>query len=136
MSREANRIAVVTVSDRCSQGSEEDKSGPFLGDYLREKGHEIALSSCIPDDFLTIQVRMFDLEVRANLTSLHHQKNLIDLSDSDKVDIVITSGGTGFTERDVTPEATRSILEKEAPGLVVSMISEGIKSTPFAALSR
>ncbi|XP_074602581.1 molybdenum cofactor synthesis protein cinnamon [Brevipalpus obovatus] len=118
MSRSVTRIAVITVSDRCSQGISEDQSGPYIRRFMQEKGHEVVHDACIPDDFSTIQ------------------KCLVDLSDSDRIDVILTTGGTGFTDSDVTPEATKSVLQKEASGIVISMISQSIKFTQFAALSR
>ncbi|HSJ29736.1 MAG TPA: MogA/MoaB family molybdenum cofactor biosynthesis protein [Acidimicrobiia bacterium] len=108
--------AVVTVSDGVNAGTREDVSGETLVDMLGRAGFEVAERLVIPDD--------------AGLIS-RTIRGLID-----RVALVLTTGGTGFGPRDVTPEATRQVIEREAPGLATLMIVRGLESTPMAALSR
>ncbi len=115
---DAIRSAVVTVSDRSARGEREDVSGPLLRKYLEEKGADVAGYRVVPDE-------------RPAITA-----TLIELSDRDGVDLILTTGGTGPAPRDVTPEATLEVLDREMPGLAELLRSEGSKHTPFAALSR
>ncbi|WP_430885524.1 MogA/MoaB family molybdenum cofactor biosynthesis protein [Fusibacter sp. JL216-2] len=110
--------AVVTVSDKGSQGLREDTSGPLLSKMLKNDGYDIVHECIIPDDQKTIM------------------DTLIELSDRMKVNLILTTGGTGFSMRDVTPEATEAILERRAPGLSELARLESLKITPKAALSR
>ncbi len=111
------RIAVLTVSDRCAAGAAQDKSGPLISALLRE-GAETADYKIVPDEREEI--------VRA----------LLSFCDDLGVDVVFTTGGTGFAPRDVTPEATREVIEKEAPGIAEAIRAESMKITPRAMLSR
>lgn len=108
--------AILTVSDGVAQGHREDLSGPALVSLLESEGYTVVARGTVPDE---------DSEISQGIKDLAGQAAL-----------VITTGGTGFGPRDVTPEATRSLLDREAPGLVVLMVSEGIKASPVAALSR
>lgn len=112
------RFAVLTISDRSAKGERADASGPLLASIVRENGGEAAHISILPDDRTA---------VRAELEAV---------ADSGSVDIILTTGGTGFAPRDVTPEATRDVLDKEAPGLAEAMRAESQKKTGTAMLSR
>ena len=112
------RAVVVTVSDRSSRGEREDESGPALRAALEEMGIEVVASRLVPDE-------------RDEITAA-----LLELADREGVDLVVTTGGTGPAPRDVTPEATRAVIEREMPGLAELMRLEGLKHTPFAVLSR
>lgn len=108
----------ITVSDSCSAGEREDVSGLVLLEALKTWGAVIHSYECLPDDRPTIAGR------------LRH------LADSGDVDLIVTTGGTGFAPRDVTPEATRDVLDREAPGLAELMRLRSLEKTPMAALSR
>lgn len=111
--------AVLTVSDRSFRGEREDLSGPLLRDLAMALGGEVISYAVVPDE---------EAQIRAAL---------VDLVDRQGVDLVLTTGGTGPTPRDVTPEATRAVIEREMPGLAELMRLEGYrKYTPFAVLSR
>jgi len=112
-------VGILTISDRCSRGETEDKSGPLIGQMVRERlSAEVKLTGCVPDE----------REVIAS--------TLISWCDQEGVDLILTTGGTGFAPRDVTPEAMRDVIEREAPGLAEAMRREGAKLTPHAMLSR
>ncbi|XP_065208186.1 gephyrin [Planococcus citri] len=113
-------VGILTVSDRCYLGQTEDKSGEaieneFKVEYLGKA--EVVIKACVPDETLSIQ------------------EKLIEWS-KDNVNLIITTGGTGFAPRDVTPEATKAVIEKEANGMSMALISGSLKITPFAMLSR
>lgn len=110
--------AVITVSDKGSQGLREDTSGPALTKMLEENGYTVAYTAIIPDDLETIQ------------------KELLHCADSLELCLVLTTGGTGFSPRDVTPEATEAILERRAPGIPEAMRAESMRITPMGCLSR
>lgn len=112
------RLAILTVSDAASRGERDDTSGDAVERWARERGHEAVARALVPDE---------PDRIRARLT---------EWSDGGEVDLVVTTGGTGFTERDVTPEATRAVLERDAPGLAEAIRLEGAGSTPAAWLSR
>lgn len=113
------KAGVLTVSDRASQSIYPDRSGPRLCELLRARGDvEVARCEVVPDDTATITER------------------LRRWCDQDHLDLVLTAGGTGLGPRDETPEATRGILDKEAPGLAEALRAEGSRSTPLAWLSR
>lgn len=107
---------VVTVSDSASRGEREDASGPLACRLLRELGCEAGEPVVVPDERAAIAVAL-----RAAAQSSR---------------LVLTTGGTGLGPRDVTPEATRDVLEREAPGLAELIRAEGVRKTPLAALSR
>lgn len=108
--------AVLTISDSCHQGTREDLSGPRLQQSLRDAGFEITFTKIVPDDAALIASTLREAAVRALF--------------------VVTTGGTGISARDVTPEATRSICDRLLDGVAELMRAEGSKQTPFAALSR
>lgn len=115
------KVGVLTVSDRCSRGQAEDKSGPNLQKILRSssalKVNEI-LSDCVPDEANEIK------------------RVLLKWCDTENVHVILTTGGTGFSPRDITPEVTSEIIERPAQGLTLQMLSESLKVTPMAMLSR
>ncbi|MGZ4155422.1 MAG: molybdopterin-binding protein, partial [Actinomycetota bacterium] len=109
--------AVVTVSDGVTQGTRADESGDVAERLLRDAGYELAERTVVPDDWPAIEAVLASLAARG-------------------VSLVTTTGGTGFGPRDVTPEATRAVIEREAPGLAELMRRAGLEKTPMAALSR
>ena len=111
-------VAVVTISDKGSKGQREDLSGPVLVDMLNNSGYEIIHTCIIPDECDQIK----DI--------------LLKLSDQLKVNLVLTTGGTGFSPRDITPEATEAVIDRRTPGLTELTRQESLKITPKAALSR
>jgi len=112
------RAKILVLSDAASQGQREDRSGPAVRELLETRGWQAVSVEVLPDDRDAIR------------------KKLVALTDAGDCDAVLTSGGTGVGPRDVTPEATRAILEKEIPGLAELMRTEGFKKTPRAVLSR
>lgn len=112
------RAVVITVSDRSSRGERADESGAMLARLLAEAGAEVVAREVISDD----------LEPLADL--------LRAAAGRPEVNLVVTTGGTGLSPRDNTPEATRSVIEREAPGLAEAMRAETLKKTPTAMLSR
>jgi molybdopterin adenylyltransferase len=113
------RVGIVTVSDRASQGEYEDHSGPVIRDVVSGRlGWQIAVEEIVPDDR--------DAIVAA----------LRRLADDEKLDLVLTTGGTGFSPRDVTPEATLEVMDRTAPGLAEAMRAASLRVTPHAMLSR
>lgn len=112
------RAKILVLSDLAAQGQREDKSGPAVRDILEGHGWQVVTLDVLPDEFGQIR------------------DCLKEWTDSGDCDAVFTSGGTGLGPRDVTPEATRSVIETEVPGLAELMRASGIKSTPLAALSR
>lgn len=110
--------AVITVSDQGSRGLRRDTSGPAVCDMLEAAGFSVAYTAIVPDE-------------RAEIACA-----LCRCADELKADLIITTGGTGLSPRDVTPEATRSVLEREIPAIPVAMWVEGLKLTPRAMLSR
>ena len=112
------RFGILTLSDRSSRGERADSSGPALALLIQAEGWSVIRQSILPDD---------ESEIR---------KILIDWADSAEMDIILTTGGTGFSPRDVTPEATRTVIERDAPGLAEAMRAASLKITPHAMLSR
>ncbi len=112
------RVAVLTVSDGCFSGQREDRSGDLIVEWCTRCKYELTDRTVVPDE--TDQI----------------VPQLVRWADSGDVDIVLTTGGTGFSPRDVTPEATRSVLDKEAPGLADAIRRQGLPHTPTAVLSR
>src|SRR5512142_1107743 len=113
------RIGILTISDRAYAGVYEDESGPALAELVQAHFHEdIDLTHIVPDEFMEIR------------------RALEKWCDDARLDLILTTGGTGFAPRDVTPEATRAVLEKEAPGLVQAMIAASLNKTPHAMLTR
>jgi molybdenum cofactor synthesis domain-containing protein len=112
------RVAVITVSDSAVAGTREDRSGPAVRERAESFGWTVSALELVPDE----SHRIADAVRR--------------LADSGEVSVVLTTGGTGVALRDVTPEATRGVIEREIPGLGELMRSEGLKFTPKAVLSR
>jgi molybdopterin adenylyltransferase len=112
------RAAVVTVSDKGYAGEREDASGPLLANLLRKMGAEVVSQTVVPDEQAPIEAV------------------LIELADEVRVDLVVTTGGTGPAPRDVTPEATQAVIERPMPGLAEVLRSEGYRKTPMAVISR
>ena len=113
------RVAILTSSDRASQGEYEDLSGPALTQLIIQKLEaEVVTTAVLPDEQDKISAC------------------LVNWSDQLNIDVILTTGGTGFSPRDVTPEATLAILDKQTPGLAEVMRSEALKITPHAMLSR
>ncbi len=113
------RIAILTISDRSSQGTRPDTSGPLIGSMMTETLQaNIVETLVVPDDRATISA------------------TLKKWCESGDIDLVLTTGGTGFSPRDVTPEATRDVLDREAPGMAEAMRAASLQNTPHAMLSR
>ena len=112
------RFGILTVSDRSARGEREDTSGPALVQHIEAQGWTVIRQSLLPDDESAIR----DL--------------LLSWADSAEMDVILTTGGTGFAPRDITPEATRAVIDREAPGLAEAMRSASLKITPHAMLSR
>lgn len=112
------RAAVLTVSDMGSRGEREDTSGAAIREMLVNAGIEIDRHEIVPDERQAISAK------------------LTEWADSGVIAAIITTGGTGLGPRDVTPEATKSIVDYEAPGIVEAMRTEGLRHTPLAMLSR
>lgn len=110
-------FSVLTVSDRCSKGICEDKSGPLIVEFLTPYGKT--------KEYITVPDEQKEIE-----------KALIYLCDDVKADIVFTTGGTGFAPRDVTPEATKAVWDREAPGIAEGIRQKSMEITPKAMLSR
>ena len=111
------KIGIITVSDRCSEGKREDKSGPLIRQMVESLG-EVIKYEIIPDEKAPVRGAI---------------KEAVDQL---KTDLVLTTGGTGVSFRDVTPEATREVVEKEIPGFGELMRQKSFKITPLAVLSR
>ncbi len=113
------RIAILTASNRASAGIYEDKSGPALEQLVLQTLPATIIETCIvPDD-------------RGQIS-----RQLREWADSGNIDLILTTGGTGFTPSDITPEATLDIIEKQAPGLCEVMRAQALAITPHAMLSR
>ncbi|MFA9403916.1 MAG: molybdenum cofactor biosynthesis protein B [Anaerolineales bacterium] len=112
------RIAVLTISDRSAQGEREDRSGPLIQEIALQRGWEVIATDIIADEQVEIEER------------------LVSWCDSGEIDLVLTTGGTGFSPRDRTPEATCKVVERLAPGLAEAMRARSMSKTPHAMLSR
>lgn len=112
------KAAVVTLSDKGYAGEREDKSGPLLCEMLERAGYEVIRTLILPDEYEEIK------------------ECLCTLCDKDRADIVFTTGGTGLSPRDCTPEATLAVAEKNVPGIAEAMRLASLKVTPRAMLSR
>ena len=109
---------VITASDACSRGEREDKSGELLVELLTGIGAHIVAKEILADDFEPLSDK------------------LREYADRPDVNLILTTGGTGFGLRDNTPEATRRVIERDAPGLSEAMRNETLKNTPMAMISR
>jgi molybdopterin adenylyltransferase len=112
------KVAILTISDRGSRGEREDSSGPLIREMLKDLPAEVVHYEIIPD------------EKKKIIKAL--KKNADEL----KADLILTTGGTGLSPRDVTPDATREVIEKEVPGFSEAMRAESLKKTPHAMISR
>lgn len=112
------RAVIITVSDRGARGEREDGSGPEIARLIQSMGMEIVGRQVIPDEKEVIS------------------QALINWSDAEKTDLILTTGGTGVSPRDVTPEATREVIEREIPGMAEAMRRQSMIVTPHAMISR
>lgn len=112
------KAAVLTISDGCARGEREDLSGKRLVELLQQANWEIVRHDVIPDDFLAVV------------------RKLVRYADEDGVALVITTGGTGPAPRDITPEATRMVIEKSFPGIAETLRRQSETKNKYAALSR
>jgi molybdenum cofactor synthesis domain-containing protein len=108
--------AVLTVSDSCSRGEKVDLSGPAVSETLERRKFRVVVRSVVPDEIVAIQEKLIELCRSARL--------------------VVTTGGTGVAPRDVTPEATRAVIDRLVEGIAEQMRSEGMRKTRYAVLSR
>jgi molybdopterin adenylyltransferase len=114
-----SKVGILTISDRGAAGLAEDKSGPLIQQIVTQQlAARVTHLAIVPDEVEAIQ------------------QKLLAWVDRDHLDLILTTGGTGFAPRDVTPEATRQVLHKEAPGLVWAMLRDSLAATPHAMLSR
>jgi molybdopterin adenylyltransferase len=112
------RTAIITLSDKGSKGERVDESGKLIGEMVTSIGASVQVYEILPDEFSLIA------------------STLERLSDSGGLDLIITTGGTGVGPRDVTPEATRKVIDRELPGMAEAMRAESLKKTPHAMISR
>ena len=112
------RAAVLTVSDRSFRGERPDAGGPLVAEMLKNAGYEVALTAIVPDEQAQIE------------------EKLRELADSGEVQLLVTTGGTGFAPRDVTPEATEAVINRVAPGIAEAMRAASVQITPRGMLSR
>jgi molybdenum cofactor synthesis domain-containing protein len=112
------RLAILTISDAGSRGERADGSGDLIAGWARERGYALIERALVPDE-------------TGPIASI-----LAEWSDSNRADVILTTGGTGLTARDVTPEATRAVLDKEAPGIAEALRMSSFPRFPRAALSR
>jgi molybdopterin adenylyltransferase len=110
-------IAIITVSDRSSKGVRDDLSGPEIRKWAELQGYKVKSETIVPDELDKIK------------------EKLIEFSDAG-YDLILTTGGTGFAPRDVTPEATKAVIDREAPGFAEAMRAKSLAITPHAMLSR
>lgn len=110
--------AVITISDKGAAGQRVDTSGPMLCGLVRDCGYDVQYTAIIPDDMGTIQ------------------RELVKCCDELQLALILTTGGTGFSPRDVTPEATKAVMERETPGITELMRAESMKITKRGCLSR
>jgi len=111
------RVGILTVSDRSARGEREDASGPALAAYLRDHGWPVERTAVVSDDQTGIESQLVTWA-------------------GDHLDLILTTGGTGFSPRDHTPEATAAVCDRMAPGMAEAMRQAGSEKTPHAMLSR
>jgi len=109
-------VAVLTLSDKGSKGKRKDESGPLIAEIIKKIGGKILSYEILPDEKNLIKKKLLSL--------------------CNKVDLILTTGGTGLSPRDVTPEATLEVIKREIPGIPEVMRYEGLKKTPYAMISR
>lgn len=112
------RVAILTASDKASAGQRTDESGELVARMVHEAGHDVMRRDIVPDNRALIA------------------EHLRVWADDELCDVIITTGGTGLTERDVTPEATRDVAEREVAGIATALVVNGLAHTPYAALTR
>jgi len=112
------RIAILTISDAGARGERADTSGDMIVNWVAARGYELATRDLVPDDVVAIASR------------------LTSWADAGEADLILTTGGTGLSARDVTPEATRAVIERDAPGIAERLRVLCLTSFPNAALSR
>ena len=112
------QAGIITVSDKCSQGKREDLSGPAIAEMLADVAIEIKYTTIIPDE--TDQIK----------------EAIINFADVKKLDLILTTGGTGVSPRDLTPDATLEVIEKQIPGMSEAMRQKSLLITPHAMISR
>ncbi len=112
------RFGILTLSDRSARGERADASGPALANLIQAEGWSVVKQDLLPDSQLAIQRR------------------LQSWASSGEMDVILTTGGTGFSPRDVTPEATRAVIDRDAPGIAEAIRAASLKITPHAMLSR
>lgn len=116
--KKISKVAVIVVSDKGYRGEREDRSGKYIISFFKERNWDIADYSIVPDEKDMIK------------------EKLLDICNNEKANLIITTGGTGFSPRDVTPEATKEVTEREVPGFSEIIRIEGQKKTSRAILSR
>ena len=114
----AVRVAILTVSDACSAGSRADTSGDAIAEWIESAGFTLATRDVVPDETDRIA------------------QVLLQWADNEMANVILTTGGTGLAPRDVTPEATRAVIDREAPGVAEAIRAAGRKHTARSALSR
>jgi molybdopterin adenylyltransferase len=112
------RVAILTISDACSRGERADASGDTIASWVAGRNYVLAARALVPDETVEIV------------------RPLLQWCENDEADLVITTGGTGLAPRDVTPEATRLIIEREAPGIAEELRRHGMASTKYSMISR
>lgn len=112
------RFGILTVSDRSARGARPDASGPALVEVVQQQGWQVTHQDILPDERVALSER------------------LANWADSGDLDVILTTGGTGFSPRDVTPEATQAVIERPTPGLTEAMRAISLQATPHAMLSR
>ena len=112
------RFGILTISDRSSRGERPDVSGRLLVNQVESQGWKVLWVDVIPDETDKIEA------------------TLVEWADSGEIDVILTTGGTGFSSRDVTPEATANVIDRDTPGLAEAMRAASMKITPHAMLSR
>lgn len=112
------KTAIITLSDKGYAGEREDKSGPLIREMIERAGYEVTEMVLLPDEQMMIE------------------EKLTELCDERETDLILTTGGTGFSPRDCTPEATLAVAERNAPGIAEAMRYASLQITPRAMLSR
>lgn len=112
------KVGIITASDKGSRGEREDVSGMVIKEMIEQEGYQVEDYQILPDDRETLS------------------KAMIKMSDDNNIQLILTTGGTGFSKRDWTPEATKDIIHREAPGIAEGMRYHSLQITPRAMLSR
>ncbi len=113
------RVGILTISDRSARGERPDEGGPLIANIITDQfGWDCSLTALVPDELYQIRDK------------------LVDWADHDRCDLILTTGGTGFAPRDITPEATRAAIEREAPGIPEALRAASLAITKHAMLSR